>query len=174
MATHSSILAWEISWTVAKSRTQLSTHAHTQKLGNQKQRKKEFSLFLPFHNFEFHPMHMYYLFQKFNMIFKYIRIKKCETSSREISPLKWSQEARRGRSQAGPGTQIKELSITDLKRRTIRNTSSVRGHSRRDVHAVLGKELTTPATQPKRDCHHASLMDSHSKHPFPTSFLSIK
>ena len=135
---------------------------------NQKQRKKEFSLFLPFHNFEFHPMHMYYLFQKFNMIFKYIRIKKCETSSREISPLKWSQEARRGRSQAGPGTQIKELSITDLKRRTIRNTSSVTGHSRRDVHAVLGKELTTPATQPKRDCHHASLMDSHSKHPFPT------
>ena len=37
MATHSSILAWEIPWTeapgglhgVAKSRTQLSTHTHT-------------------------------------------------------------------------------------------------------------------------------------------------
>ena len=105
-------------------------HSHTQKLSNQKQRKKEFSLFLPFCNFEFRPMHMHYRFKKSNMILKYIRVKKRETSSRETSPLKRRQEARRGRSQAGPGTTVTDASTTDLKRSKDRNTASVRGHSR--------------------------------------------
>ena len=121
--------AWRATW--GREESDPTEHTCTRKLSNQKQRRKEFSLFLPFCNFEFRPMHMHYRFKKSNMILKYIRIKKRETSSRETSPLKRRQEARRGRSQAGPGTTVREeLSTTDLRRTTGRNTGSVRGRSR--------------------------------------------